>query len=441
MNTSTKNKGARNIYAQRRKQIMKMMGEDSIAILPAAPVLIRNRDVEHGFRQDSDFYYLSGFAEPEAVIVLIPGRKTGEYILFCRERDKIKETWNGHRYGPEGAVEHFAADDAYPIEDLEEILPGLMEHSESVYYTIGLNPEFDKHVLNCVNSLRKKSRGGVHVPYEFVALDYLLHDMRLFKSRDELQLMRKAAKISVQAHINAMRTCKPGVNEYQLEAELLYEFHRNGAGWAYPSIVGSGANSCILHYTENNQPLCDGDVVLIDAGAEFGSYAADITRTFPVNGRFTPPQKEIYDVVLEAQEAAFKTLKPGNHWNDPHNAAVKTLTKGMVELGLLKGKPAQLIKSGAHTRYYMHRTGHWLGMDVHDVGDYKVDDEWRLLEKGMVLTVEPGLYVAAGHRGAKRWANIGVRIEDDVAITKDGFELLSKGLPRTTAEIEAVMNT
>jgi len=258
------------IYAQRRKQLMKMMGENSIAILPAAPLLIRNRDVEHGFRQDSDFYYLSGFVEPEAVVVLVPGRKQAQYILFCRERDKVKETWNGYRYGPEGAVEHFSADDAFPIDDLEEILPGLMEHCESVYYTIGLNPEFDKQVMNCVNSLRKGSRGGVHAPNEFVSLDYLLHDMRLYKSRDEIKLMRTAAKISVQGHINAMRACQPGVYEYQLEAELLYEFNRNGAGWAYPSIVGSGANSCILHYTENNQLLNDGDMVLIDAGAEYG---------------------------------------------------------------------------------------------------------------------------------------------------------------------------
>lgn len=428
------------VFAQRRRQIMKMMGDNAIAILPAAPVLVRNRDVEYSFRQDSDFYYLSGFPEPEAVIVLIPGRPQGEYILFCRERDKLKETWNGYRYGPEGAVAHFAADDAYPVDDMEDILPGLMEHSERVYYTIGLNPEFDKHVLNCVNSLRKASRGGVHAPYEFVSLEYLLHDMRLFKGREELRLMRKAAKISVQAHINAMRACKPGVGEYALEAEILYEFNRNGAGWAYPSIVGGGANSCILHYTENNRLLKDGDVVLIDAGAEYDGYAADITRTFPVNGRYSPPQKEIYDLVLEAQEAAFKTLKPGNHWNDPHHAVVKTLTKGMVELGLLKGKPTQLIKDGAYTQYYMHRTGHWLGMDVHDVGDYKVDDEWRLLEKGMTLTVEPGLYIPAGSRGAKRWANIGVRIEDDIAITADGFELLSKGLPRSTEEVEAVMS-
>ena len=427
------------IYAQRRKQLMRMMGNNSIAILPAAPLLIRNRDVEHSFRQDSDFYYLSGFVEPEAVVVLVPGRKKAEYILFCRERDKVKETWNGYRYGPEGVVEHFGADDAFPIDDMEEILPGLMEHCESVYYTIGLNPEFDKHVMNCVNSLRKASRGGVHVPNEFVSLDYLLHDMRLYKSRDEIKLMRKAAKISVQGHINAMKACQPGMYEYQLEAELLYQFNRNGAGWAYPSIVGGGANSCILHYTENNQLLNDGDMVLIDAGAEYGSYAADITRTFPVNGKYTEAQKEIYDLVLAAQDAAIKATKPGNHWNDPHNAAVKVMTKGMIELGLLKGKLSKLIKDGAYSKYYMHRTGHWIGMDVHDVGDYKVDDEWRLLEPGMALTIEPGLYIPHGSRGAKRWWNIGVRIEDDVLVTKDGCDLLTKGLPRTTEEVEAVM--
>ena len=427
------------IYAQRRKQLMKMMGENSIAILPAAPLLIRNRDVEHGFRQDSDFYYLSGFVEPEAVVVLVPGRKQAQYIMFCRERDKVKEIWNGYRYGPEGAVENFGADDAFPMDDLEDILPGLMEHCESVYYTIGLNPEFDKQVMNCVNSLRKGSRGGVHAPNEFVSLDYLLHDMRLYKSRDEIKLMRTAAKISVQGHINAMKICQPGVYEYQLEAELLYQFNRNGAGWAYPSIVGGGANSCILHYTENNQPLKDGDMVLIDAGAEYGGYAADITRTFPVNGKYTEAQKEIYDLVLASQDAAIKQVKPGNHWNDPHNAAVKVLTKGMVELGLLKGKPAELIKKGDYSKYYMHRTGHWIGMDVHDVGDYKVDDEWRLLEPGMALTIEPGLYIPSGSRGAKRWWNIGVRIEDDVLVTKDGCDLLTKGLPRTTEEVEVVM--
>ena len=427
------------VHAQHRKQLMRMMGEGSIAILPSAPVLLRNRDVEHGFRQDSDFYYLSGFPEPESVIVLVPGRKQGPFILFCRDRDKKKETWDGRRYGPEGAVEYFGADEAYPIAELEDILPELMEHCESVYYTIGLNPEFDKHVMNCVNNLRSKARGGTHVPYEFVSLDYLLHDMRLFKHREELRLMRKSAKIAVQAHINAMQACQPGMYEYQLEAELIYHFQHNGAGWAYQSIVGGGANSCILHYTENNQLLNDGEMVLIDAGAEYQGYASDITRTFPVNGRFNVAQREMYELVLEAQEAAFKKVMPGNHWNDPHEAAVRVLTRGMVELGLLKGNVRTLIKEKAYTRFYMHRTGHWLGMDVHDVGDYKVDDEWRLLEKGMVLTVEPGLYVPAGTRGVKRWWNIGVRIEDDVAVTRDGHEILSAGLPRTCEEIEAVM--
>lgn len=434
-----RNRLNKKVYIQRRKQLMRMMHENSVAILPSAPTLIRNRDVEHGFRQDSDFTYLSGFNEPESVIVLVPNRKQGEYILFCRDRDVTKEIWNGRRFGPDGAVEHFAADAAFPIDDLEEILPGLMEGRESVYYSIGLNLEFDKHVLKCVNDLRKQSRRGARAPYEFVSLEYLLHDMRLYKGREELAMMRKAAKISVQAHINAMKICKPGMNECELEAEFLYQFKRNGAGWAYSSIVGGGENACILHYTENNATLNDNELVLIDAGAEFEGYAADITRAFPVNGKFSVPQKEIYEIVLQAQEAAFAKVKPGNHWNDPHDAAVKALTKGMIDIGLLKGKPAQLIKNGDYMKYYMHRTGHWLGMDVHDVGDYKIDDNWRLFEPGMVLTVEPGLYIPAGSRGAKRWWNIGVRIEDDLAVTKAGYELLTTGLPRTVAEIEAVM--
>ncbi len=427
------------VYLKRRKQLMQMMTENAVAILPSAPTLVRNRDVEHGFRQDSDFMYLSGFNEPDSVIVLVPNRKQGEYVLFCRDRDLKKETWNGRRFGPEGAVEHFAADDAYSIDDLEEILPGLMENRESVYYSIGLNPDFDKHVLKCVNDLRAQSRRGTRAPYEFVSLEYLLHDMRLYKSREEISLMRKAAKISVQAHINAMKKCAPGLYEYELEAEFLFEFKRKGANWAYTSIVGGGENGCILHYTENNAELKDKELVLIDAGAEYQGYAADITRTFPVNGKYTVPQQEIYEVVLQAQEAAFAKVKPGNHWNDPHDAAVRTLTRGMVEIGLLKGKPAQLIKNSSYMKYFMHRTGHWLGMDVHDVGDYKIDDNWRLLEPGMALTVEPGLYIPAGSRGAKRWWSIGVRIEDDLVVTKDGYDLLTKGLPRTVDEIESLM--
>jgi Xaa-Pro aminopeptidase len=419
---------------------MRMMGEGGIAILPSAPVRTRNRDVDHPYRQDSDFLYLSGFPEPEAVIVLVPGREQGEYILFCRDKDPEQEIWHGRRYGPEGAMAHFDVDDAFPIDDIDDILPGLMEHCERVYYTMGLDPQFDKRVMDWVNSLRRQARSGAHVPYEFVSLDFLLHDMRLFKHRDELRLMKKAAKISMQAHKRAMQTCRPGLYEYQLDAEILYEFQRNGATWAYPSIVGGGANGCILHYTENNQELKDGDLVLIDAGCEYQGYDADITRTFPVSGRFSEPQKEIVELVCEANLEAIKQVKPGNHWNDPHHAAVRALTKGMVDIGLLKGAPAKLIKDEAYKQYFMHRTGHWLGMDVHDVGDYKVDDEWRLLEPGMVLTIEPGLYIQHGSRGARRWWDIGVRIEDDVVVTKDGHDVLTGDLAKSVDDIEALMN-
>jgi len=427
------------VHARHRKQLIRMIGEGGIAILPAAPVRARNRDVDYPFRQDSDFYYLSGFVEPEAVIVLVPGREGGEYILFCRDKDEAQEIWHGRRCGPEAAIENYGADDAFPIDDIDDILPGLMESCERVYHTMGLDPQFDKHVMDWVNSLRKQSRSGAHVPYEFVSLDYLLHDMRLFKSREEIRLMKKAAKISVEAHKRAMRACAPGKYEYQLDAEILHEFQRNGATWAYPSIVGGGANSCILHYTDNNMVLNDGDLVLIDAGCEFAGYDADITRVFPVNGKFTEAQKEIFDLVVQANLDGIKKVKPGNHWNDPHEAAVKTLTKGMIELGLIKGTLSKLLKEEAFKKYYMHRTGHWLGMDVHDVGDYKVDDQWRLLEPGMVLTIEPGLYIPHGSRGAKRWWDIGIRIEDDVVVTKDGCEVMTDGLPKTTEEIEAIM--
>ena len=427
------------IHARHRKQLIRMMGEGGIAILPSAPVRTRNRDVEYPYRQDSDFYYLSGFPEPEAVVVLVSGRSRGEYILFCRDKDPEQEVWHGRRYGPEAAIDLFAADDAFPIDDIDDILPGLMETCERVYYTMGLDPQFDKRVMDWVNTLRKTSRSGTHVPYEFVSLDYLLHDMRLFKSRDEIRLMKKAAKISVEAHKRAMQICRPGLYEYQLDAEILHEFQRNGATWAYPSIVGGGANACILHYTDNGDVLKDGDLVLIDAGAEYEGFDADITRAFPVNGRYTDAQREITELVVEANLAAIKQVKPGNHWNDPHNAAVKVLTRGMVELGLLKGNVSKLIKDEAYRKYYMHRTGHWLGMDVHDVGDYKVDDQWRLLEPGMALTIEPGLYIPHGSRGARRWWDIGVRIEDDVVVTKEGCDVLTDDLPKWPDEVEALM--
>ncbi|MDE2337939.1 MAG: aminopeptidase P N-terminal domain-containing protein, partial [Gammaproteobacteria bacterium] len=382
----------------------------------------------------------TGFREPESVAVLVPGREQAEYILFVRERDPARETWDGRRAGPAGARRIFGADDAFPITDIDEILPGLMENRAKVYYTMGIYPEFDQRVVGWVNGLRTQARNGRHPPQEFVALDQVLHEQRLFKSRTELELMREAARIGALAHVRAMRFCRPGRMEYELMAEVVHEFRRHGADTSYYPIVGSGPNSCILHYNENNQPMRDGDVVLIDAGCEYEYYASDITRTFPVNGRFTPEQRAVYEVVLEANLAAIGQVRPGNDWNAPHEAAVRVVTQGLVRLGLLKGRPAKLERDGAYRRFFMHRTGHWLGMDVHDVGDYKVGDAWRVLEPGMVLTIEPGIYIPHGARGVpKRFQGIGVRIEDDVAVTKSGCEVLTDGVPKDPDLIEALM--
>ena len=427
-------------FARRRKQLMRMMDSDSIAILPTSPERQRNRDVEYPFRPDSDFYYLTGFAEPDAVAVIVPGRPHGEYLLFCREKNPQMETWTGRRSGPEGAVELYGADDAFPISDIDDILPGLLEGRERVFYTMGAAPDFDKRVIGWVNRIRSASRTGQRPPDEFVSLEHFLHDMRLYKSRAEIKTMRQAANIASRAHKRAMQTCQPGMMEYEVEAEFLHEFRSAGGEPAYPSIVGGGANGCILHYTENNAELQSGDLLLIDAGMEHECYASDISRTFPVNGKYTKAQRAIYELVLDAQLAAIEEVYPGNHWNAPHEAAVKVLTRGLVKLGLLKGRTPTLIKKNAYRQFYMHRTGHWLGMDVHDVGDYKVGEEWRVLEPGMVLTVEPGLYIAAGSKGvARKWWNIGVRIEDDVLVTRDGYDVLSKAAPKTVEEIEALM--
>lgn len=420
---------------------MDMMGDDSIAIIPTASEQIRNRDVLFPFRPDSDFYYLTGYPEPEAVAMLIPGRVKGEYVLFCRERDEKMEIWNGRRAGLEGAVEIYGADDAFPIEDLDDILPGLLEDREMIYYTLGNDQNFDQRVVGWVKQVRDKVRTGVHAPDEFISLNHILHDMRLYKSRQEIKAIRHAAKISSMAHKRAMQVCRPGMAEYQIEAELVHEFMLHGSRYpAYPPIVGGGENSCILHYTENSDELQDGDVLLIDAGAEYEGYASDITRTFPVNGCFSGEQRAIYDVVLAAQLAAIEQVRPGNHWNDPHDAAVEVITEGLLELGILKGRKRTLIRENAYGRYFMHRTGHWLGMDVHDVGDYKVEGDWRMLEPGMVLTVEPGLYFSPVRGLARKWWDIGVRIEDDVLVTKDGHDVLSKELPKTADEIEKIMS-
>ncbi len=426
--------------AGRRRTLMQQMG-DGIAIIPTNPHHLRNRDTEFPFRPDSDFFYLTGFAEPEAVAILIPGRPQGEFIVFCRERDPTKETWTGRRAGPEGVIERFGADDAFPIADLDDIMPGLLENRAKVFYSLGADSEFDQRVLGWVNGLRAKVRAGVHVPSEFVDLGHLLHDMRLFKSAAELKVMRRAADISAAAHVRAMRACRPGKMEYEIEAELRHEFIRNGARLpAYEPIVGGGANGCILHYVDNNAVLNDGELLLIDAGCEIDCYAADITRTFPINGRFSPEQTALYELVLDAQLAAIDKVRPGNHWNEPHEAAVRVLTADLLRLRILKGELTDLIEQGAYRSVYMHRTGHWLGMDVHDVGEYKLGDAWRVFEPGMVTTVEPGLYIAAGTPGvAKKWWNIGIRIEDNVVVTRRGHEVTTGGVPKTVAQIETLM--
>ena len=432
-------------FARHRKQLLSSMDPGSIAVVPTSPERQRNRDVDHPYRPDSDFFYLTGFPEPEAVAVLIPGRRVGkklaQYILFCRERDEQMETWHGRRTGLEGARQHYGADDAFPIGDIDDILPRLMENKTRVYYAMGAHEALDNKMIGWLKEVRKKERSGIKAPIEFASLDPLVHEMRLFKSRAEISHMRRAAKVSAQAHCRAMQVCRPGMMEFQIEAELVHEFMKNGCrSAAYPAIVGGGENGCILHYTENESRLNDGDLLLIDAGAEHHNYAADITRTFPVNGVFSPEQRALYQLVLDAQKAAIAKVTPGNHWNQPHDAAVRVLTRGLIKLGLLKGPPAKLIKEGAYRRFYMHRTGHWLGMDVHDVGDYKIDGKWRLFEPGMALTVEPGLYIPEGCKGvAKKWWNIGIRIEDDVIVTRQGHEVLTTGVPKEIDEIEALM--
>ncbi len=427
-------------FARRRRHLMELVGEGGIAVLPSAAEKVRSRDTLYDYRPDSDFYYLTGFAEPEAAAVLIPGRAKGEFLVFCRERDPERELWDGKRLGPEGAVETLDCDDAFGIGDLDDILPGLLEQSERVYYSMGIAPDFDRRLLSWLNSLNAKRQRSGHAPNEIIALDHLLHEMRLFKSRAETAVMNKAARIAVAAHRRAMQVCRPGLHEYELEAEFLHEFRRHGAECSYLPIVAAGANACILHYRADGAVLEDGDLVLIDAGCEYEMYASDITRTYPANGRFTEPQRELYEIVLEANRAATAQAVAGNQWNDPHEAAVKVVTRGLRDLGLLNGRLPTLIKDEAYKQYFMHRTGHWLGIDVHDVGDYKVDDQWRLLEPGMAMTIEPGIYVAAGASGrARRWRGTGIRIEDDVVVTRNGPRVLTTGIPTEPDEIEAFM--
>ena len=427
-------------FKRRRRQLMRMADEDAIVIVPAAPERIRNNDSHYPYRQDSDFHYLTGFGEPDAVLVLIPGRSAGAEILFCRERHPEREQWDGPRAGPDGAVEDYALDDVFPIEDIDEILPGMIEGRSRVYYHFGRDTDFDLRIIAWVNRVRGEMKKGARAPHEFVALSHLLHDLRLFKSAGELALMRRSAEIAAEGHCRAMQATRPGMYEHAVEAELLHTFRRHGAVASYEPIVGGGANACVLHYRANNALLNDGDMLLIDAGAEFHGYASDITRTFPVNGRYTKAQREIYDIVLAAQDSAIDQVRPGRAFNAYHDAAVRVISQGLIDLGLLEGELDEVIESGAFRKFYMHKTGHWLGLDVHDVGDYRIGDDFRELEAGMVLTVEPGIYIAPSLEGVpEAYRGIGVRIEDDVVVTKSAPDVMSTDVPRDASSIEALM--
>ena len=430
-------------YQARRRQLMNAMEPGSIALIPGASMQRRNRDIDYAFRQDSDLLYLCGFEEPDALLVLVPGRSQGEVILFCRERDPRAEQWDGGICGPERAVGGFAVDDAFPISDVDDILPGLLEGRRRIYQTMGEYPAFDQKLLSYVATIRGREAGGAIPPGEFVSLKHLLHEQRLIKSDAEIQLMQKAADISAGAHIRAMQCCTAQLTEGQLEAELLYEFMRNGARHsAYPSIIGSGNNGCVLHYTNNDAPLQDGNLVLIDAGCEYQHYAADITRTFPVSGLFSPPQRALYNVVLAANEAAIAQCRPGTPFNAPHEAAVAVMVEGLIRLGLLQGTVADNVEAETYLQYCPHKSCHWLGLDVHDVGDYRLAEQWRPLQPGMVLTVEPGIYVSQDSPKSEviePYLGNGIRIEDDVLITDNGCQVLSRGVPKAAAEIEALM--
>lgn len=429
-----------NEYKRRRRQLMRMAGADAIAIVAAAPERLRNNDAHYPYRQDSDFHYLTGFGEPEAVLALVPGRQHGEAILFCRERDPERERWDGPRAGTEGAVSRFGFDDAFPIDDIDDILPGLIEGRRRVYYHFGRDTEFDLKLIGWVNRVRALVRQGAKPPHEFVALSHLLHDLRLYKSRAELALMRRSAKIAAAAHVRAMQATRPGMNEHEVEAELLHTFRKHGAVASYEPIVGGGANACVLHYRANDALLRDGDLLLIDAGAEYQCYASDITRTFPVNGRFSAEQRALYEIVLAAQLAAIDEVRAGRSFDAYHQAAVRSITRGLLRLGLLGGTLERNLREHAYRKFYMHKTGHWLGLDVHDVGDYRVDGEFRVLEPGMVVTVEPGLYVAPDAKGVPaKFRGIGIRIEDDVVVTDGAPEVMSADVPKDAEAIQALM--
>ncbi|TCS72623.1 aminopeptidase P [Sulfuritortus calidifontis] len=423
---------------QRRLRVLERMGE-GVMVIATAPEVVRNRDAHYPYRFDSYFYHLTGFTEPEAVLVLVAGSQP-QQVLFCREKNEEREIWDGFRHGPEAARAAFGFDAAHAVGELDDILPQLLENQPALHYIIGRDPAWDARVLGWLNAVRGKARSGVSAPDRLIDARGLLDELRLLKDAHEQALMRRAAEISAAAHVAAMRATRPGRFEHEIEAELLYQFRRQGAeAPAYTSIVAGGANACVLHYVFNNQPLKAGDLLLTDAGAEYRGYAADITRTFPVSGRFTGAQRDAYEIVLAAQAAAIAQVAPGKSWQAPHEAALKVLTRGMVDLGLLKGEVDGLIESEAYKRFYMHRTGHWLGLDVHDAGEYKRAGVWRPLQPGMTLTVEPGLYIRPADDVPKTLWNIGIRIEDDALVTENGCEILTHGVPKAVTQIEEIV--
>ena len=426
------------VYARRRAALLAQM-QSGIAIVPTAPERVRNRDSEYLYRYDSYFYYLCGFQEPQAVLVLVAGTEP-QSLLFCREKNLERETWDGFRYGPEAARAAFGVDAAYPMAQLDEKLPALMANQPALHYAPGMDANWDARIMGWLNQVRAQGRTGVSAPQRIYDVRAALDEMRLIKDAHELALMRRAAGISAKAHERAMRATRPGRMEYEIEAELLYEFRRNGAQFpAYWPIVAGGANACVLHYSDNKARLEDGALLLIDAGCELDGYASDITRTFPVNGRFSGAQKDIYELVLAAQAAAIAATKPGAAWDAPHEAAVRVLAQGMIDFGLCQGSLDQVLESGDYKRFYMHRTGHWLGLDVHDAGEYKLDGKWRPLAAGMTLTVEPGCYIRAAAGVPEAYWNIGVRIEDDALVTETGCELITAATPKSVADIEALV--
>jgi Xaa-Pro aminopeptidase len=425
-------------YATRRRRLAEAMGA-GVAVIPTAPERIRNRDSHYPYRFDSYFYYLTGFDEPEAALVIVAG-ESPKSMLFCRSRNEEREIWEGLRHGPEAAREGFGFDEAQAVDALDEALPRVLENQPALYYPVGADPEWDARAMKWLNALRARSRAGVAAPDRVQDVRALVDELRLVKDAQELALMRRAARIAAAAHRRAMQASRPGRNEYEIEAELLYEFRRSGAQFpAYSPIVAGGANACVLHYVFNNAPLRDGDLLLIDAGCELDGYASDVTRTFPVNGRFSGAQREAYDIVLAAQRAALDKVRPGNAWNEPHDAAVRVLAQGMLDLKLVGGTLDEALEKESYRRFYMHRTGHWLGLDVHDAGDYKRSGKWRALAPGMTLTVEPGLYIRAADDVPEALRNIGVRIEDDVLVAADGCEVLTAEAPKAAQDIEALM--